>query len=71
MVGSLSLRLWGAFRLDEDGSDSYRANFLSAHPEKAAALREAEQKRRERKAHKAGEPESESDQLELEDGEEE
>ncbi len=57
------------FSLDEDGSDTYRADFLSAHPEKAVELREAEQKRRERKAQKAGEPEGESDQLELDDGE--
>lgn len=59
------------FSLDEDGSDGYRADFLSAHPEKAVELREAEQKRRDRKAQKAGEPEGESDQLELEGEDEE
>ena len=58
------------FILEEEGHEGYRADFLAAHPDKAVELREAEQKRRDRKAQKAGEPESESDQLELE-GEEE
>lgn len=55
------------FILEEEGHEGYRSEFLAAHPDKAVELREAEQKRRDRKAQKAGEPpEDESDQLELE-----
>ena len=60
------------FLLEEEGHEGYRAEFLAAHPDKAVELREAEQKRRDRKAQKAGEPpEDESDQLELEGEDEE
>jgi len=43
------------FRLDEPGSDAYRADYETHHPEKARELRLAEQRRRERKAGGVGE----------------
>ena len=50
------------FRLDEVGSDAYRADFEAHHSDKVRELREAEQRRRERKSGSA----AESDQGELE-----
>ncbi len=55
------------FRLDEPGSDEYRAAFVAAFPEKMEQLRAAETQRRERK----GGPAAESDQGELDFEEEE
>ena len=60
-----------SFQLDEEGHEAYRAQFLAADPERAVELCEAEQKRRDRKARKADESESESDQMELDEVEEE
>jgi hypothetical protein len=53
------------FRLDEPGSDAYRADFEAHHPDKVRELREAEQRRRERKSG-AG-PESDQGELEFDD----
>ena len=49
------------FRLDESGSDAYRAFFQNNNPEKVRDLREAEQRRRDRKQNTP----AESDQGEL------
>jgi hypothetical protein len=43
------------FRLDEPGSDLYRAEFQRRYPDQVDELRLAEERRRERKAEKAGE----------------
>jgi len=43
------------FTIDEPGSDEARAQFLSEHGDDASQLRVAEERRRERKAAKAGE----------------
>ncbi len=45
------------FRLDEPGSDLYREEFERQHPDQVRDLREAEERRRQRKADKAGEDE--------------
>ncbi len=52
------------FRLDEPGSDAYRADLENRHPEKVRGLREGEQRRRGRKAEKA---EDEEPQLDFEE----
>lgn len=54
------------FRLEEAGADSYRADFERHHPDKVRELREAESRRRERKAGQA-----EGDQAELDFAEDE
>ncbi|MCE7875094.1 class I SAM-dependent methyltransferase [bacterium CPR1] len=54
------------FRLDEPGSDAYRADLEARHASKVRELREAEEKRRARKADKA-----EEEGLELEFDEDE
>ncbi|NMA28795.1 MAG: hypothetical protein GX934_13645, partial [Burkholderiales bacterium] len=43
------------FRLDEPGSDLYRAEFQRRYPDQVDELRLAEERRRERKAEKADE----------------
>ncbi|MBT9584821.1 hypothetical protein IV102_15865 [bacterium] len=55
------------FRLDEVGSDAYRADFEAHQPDKVRELREAEQRRRERKS--GGAPESDQGELEFDDEE--
>lgn len=57
------------FRLDEVGSDAYRADFEAHHPHKLRELREAEQRRRERKSGTAAE--SDQGELEFDDDEQE
>ncbi len=57
------------FRLDEAGSDAYRADFETHHPEKVRELREAEQRRRERKAGGVGESDQGQLDFEEDDGE--
>lgn len=59
-----------SFQLDEPDSDTLRAQFETHHPEKARDLREAEEKRRQRKADKTSGDENDADhddQLELEE----
>lgn len=57
------------FRLDEAGSDAYRADFETHYPEKVRELREAEQRRRERKAGGVGESDQGQLDFEEDDGE--
>jgi len=45
------------FRLDEPGSDLYREDFQRQHPDQVRELREAEERRRGRKADKTGDEE--------------
>jgi hypothetical protein len=60
-----------SFQLDEANSDTLRAQFETNHPDKVRELRQAEEKRRQRKADKsADDDDAENDQLELEDNEE-
>lgn len=56
------------FRLDEAGSDAYRADFEAHHGDKVRELREAEQRRRERKS---GQLESDQGELDFEDEDQE
>ncbi len=51
------------FTLDENGSDSYRAAFEQEHPNQVRELREAEEKRRQKKA--GQQKQNEDDQLKL------
>jgi hypothetical protein len=59
------------FTLDEQNSDTLRAQCENNHPDKVRDLRLAEEKRRQRKADKTNDDENESyDQLELDEDEE-
>jgi len=49
-----------AFTIDEAGSDEHRARFLARHAAEARAIEAAEEKRRERKAARAGAEEPEA-----------
>ena len=49
------------FRLDEPGSDLYREDFQRQHPDQVRELREAEERRRHRKADKTGDEEGPSE----------
>ena len=57
------------FRLDEPGSDEYRAAFVAEFPERVEQLRVAEMQRRERKSGPA--VESDQGELNFEDDDEE
>jgi len=60
------------FRLDEPGSDLYREDFQRQHPDQVRELREAEERRRQRKAERAGEDSGSAEgELDFEGDEEE